>query len=437
MKRIAVIAVAAALAAAAWADPELVLTVDLDRPVISAGARQRAYVKIGLSGFEWARGGNRPPLNVALVLDRSGSMEGDKLERAKDAAEMAVGFLGPKDVLSIVAYDDEASVIYPAARVGDRRRAVSAIRNIYSGGSTALFAGVSKGAREIRKALDRQRVNRVILLSDGLANVGPDSPGELADLGASLLREGISVTTIGLGLDYNEDLMARLAAASDGNHAFVREPADLARIFDLEFRDAFDVVAQNVILKIRCGKGVRPVKILNREGVIRDGEIRIDLNNVYSLQDRYFLIEVEVPETAVGQKLDVADVSVSYLNMASSRQSSLSGSARAVASRDEREIARAKNDDVVEKVAIQNSVLANERAVQLRDEGKVKEAKELLRTTAAELQVLGEELESDELLQASEANASDADVLADDEDWRKNRKKMTDYNYGAKSQQRY
>jgi Ca-activated chloride channel family protein len=427
----------AALASALFAAPELTLSVEMERPVLPAGPRQLAYLKVGLAGFEWEKSGSRPGLNVALVLDRSGSMEGDKLERAKDAAKQAVSFLTQKDILSIVTYETEVRVLLPATRVSDKDRIMRAIDQIYSDGSTALFAGVSKGAAELRKFLDRDRVNRVILLSDGLANVGPDRPGDLADLGASLRREGISVTTIGLGLDYNEDLMTRLAQASDGNHAFVREPADLARIFDLEFRDAFAVVAQDVRIRVRCAPGVRPLRVLNRESEIRGQEIDLDLNNVYSSQDRYFLIEVEVPAMSAGQRIPVAEVSASYLNMATSKTSSLSGSARALASASQKEVLSNRNADVTEKVALQKSVMASEEAVNLRDKGRVEEAKKLLESNAADLDSLGNELNSPALRAASAQSGMDAGAMEDEAQWGEQRKAMRDDQYSTKNQQRY
>jgi Ca-activated chloride channel family protein len=441
MKRITILSLAAAVLCVATGllgAEELGLSVEMEKAVVLAGKPQTAYLKIGLKGFELARAGReRAPLNLALVLDRSGSMEGDKLERAKEAAIRAVGYLEPRDVLSIVAYESQVRVILPAGRVGDGREAVQAIRSIRSGGSTALFAGVSKGAAELRKYLADGRINRIILLSDGLANVGPDSPGELADLGSALRREGISVTTLGLGLDYNEDLMMRLAQASDGNHAFVREPADLARIFDLEFRDAFEVVAKDVRLKLRCPPGVRPIKALNREAEIRGQELNLELNNVYSLQERYFLVELELPELKPGQRLDVAEVSVTYYNAQSSAQSSLEGRATARASMDQTEVAAARNKDVAEKVALQNAVLKSEEAVQLRDKGELDAAKAVLSKSAAELEALGNELGSETLLQGGRAAAADADLLMDEEVWAEQRKAMRDDQYATKNQQRY
>ena len=110
-----------------------------------------------------------------------------------------------------------------------------------------MFSGVSKGASEVRKFLDSNRVSRVILLSDGLANLGPSTPSELGQLGHSLSKEGISVTTIGLGLGYNEDLMTQLAGMSDGNHAFVQNYSDLTKIFAAEFNTALTVVANQLV----------------------------------------------------------------------------------------------------------------------------------------------------------------------------------------------
>ena len=111
-------------------------------------------------------------------------------------------------------------------------------------------------------------MNRVILLSDGQANVGPKSATELGELGMSLGKEGISVTTIGLGAGYNEDLMANLAGYSDGNHAFVENAEDLVRIFNYEFGDVLSVVAQDLVIRIQLMDGVRPMRLLGRDGEI-------------------------------------------------------------------------------------------------------------------------------------------------------------------------
>jgi Ca-activated chloride channel family protein len=261
----ALLAMCAGASLAAEAASGVRLGVGLVNPVVLAGSRQRSYLRVSLTGYAPELVAKRPPANVAIVLDRSGSMQGEKIAQAREAALVALDMLDERDVLSVVTYDDTVSVLIPATRVQDRRWIANAIRRIEPGGRTALFAGVSRGAAELRKFLHEERVNRVILLSDGLANIGPDSPGALGELGASLRKEGMSVTTIGLGLGYNEDLMVRLAASSDGNHAFVESTEDLVRIFAAEFRDILNVVAREVTVEIRCRGAVLPVRVLGRD----------------------------------------------------------------------------------------------------------------------------------------------------------------------------
>ena len=173
------------------------LDVSVSTPWLLAGERHITHLKVSLTGFDMGSNQDRAPVNVAIVLDRSGSMNGEKIDRAKEAARMAVGLLDERDIVSVVAYSDTVSVLVPATRATDRRFIQERIASIYADGSTALFAGVSKGADELFKFFDSNRVNRVILLSDGLANVGPESPAALGELGASLRKTGISVTTIG------------------------------------------------------------------------------------------------------------------------------------------------------------------------------------------------------------------------------------------------
>ena len=148
-------------------------------------------------------------------------MSGDKLRQAKRAAIMALGLARTHDTISIVTYASGVNVLVPATRLHDRALIERRIEKIFSGGSTALHAGVETGGEQLMRYLDREHVNRLILLSDGLANVGPKSPEALADLGYDLVKKGVSVTTLGLGTGYNEDLMTRLANVTDGNHAFV------------------------------------------------------------------------------------------------------------------------------------------------------------------------------------------------------------------------
>ncbi|MHC4759386.1 MAG: vWA domain-containing protein, partial [Planctomycetota bacterium] len=226
-----------------FASNSLSIEAEMGYPVLLSGQHRTDYLKVGLTGFETVDQKCRPAVNMAVVIDKSGSMSGEKIEKAKEAAIMAICRLGPRDIISVVTYDTEVCVLVPATKAVDKESIFCKIRRVTAGGSTALYEGVEKGAREVRKFLSGNHVNRIVLLSDGLANVGPDRPKDLGRLGRHLIEKGISVTTVGLGLGYNEDLMTQLAYVSDGNHYFVENARDLERIFNREFENALSVVA--------------------------------------------------------------------------------------------------------------------------------------------------------------------------------------------------
>ena len=408
------------------------LDVQMSSPLILAGAPQRTYMRIALKGLETNRG-RRAPVNVAIVLDRSGSMSGRKIEEAKRAAIMAIGLLRDDDIVSIVTYESTVDVLVPATKVSDRQTICDRIRGVRASGNTALFAGVSKGAMELRKFVDRNRVNTLILLSDGLANVGPSSPGELGQLGASLAREGIAVTTIGLGLQYNEDLMTRLAMASDGNHFFVEDEADLEYAFATEFGDVVSVVAQGVSIHIHCPEGIRPIRMLGREAQISGQDVFASLNQLYMNQTRYLLLEVELPTARVGNVRPVADVLVEYHDLSSGSRGALRGGASVTVTDSPAMVERKKNRDVMVAVASQVGAEQNELATALRDEGKVDEARQAFLSNALYLQDAAAKWDDSRLQLDADYN-DEASQNLNEEQWQRERKKQLELQYKTKTQ---
>jgi len=420
-------------AQAAAAD-RVLMDVALGTPLVLAGGPQRAYLKVGLTGFPLEESAKRTPVNISIVLDRSGSMSGEKMRKAREAAIMAIDRLGPDDIVSVVAYNHSVQVIVPATRVRDRDRIYSRIRGLYSTGNTALFAGVSKGAHEVRKFMDDNMVNRVILVSDGLANVGPSSPGELARLGRSLIEEGISVTTIGLGHGYNEDLMVALARASDGNHAFARTASDLARIFGHEFGDVLSVVARGVEIHIRCAPGVRPIRVLGRKAEINGNEIIMSLNQIYADQEKFLLVEVEVPGDRAGSRREVASVNARYTNTVYKRQDDVE--ARAVVAYTARpvEVEERRNKGVMISSIEMKANEANREAVRLRDQGRKEEASKVLDGNVDFLEKEARKYKSERLRSLGKDNRSDMDNL-DEGEWGVQRKAMRKRQYQFETQQ--
>jgi len=379
------------------------LNLDLGQQVLEAGQSQKLFIKIGLEGIAPHEKSERAPINVALVLDRSGSMQGEKLENAKRAAILALDYLGRDDILSLVTYDHMVNIPLPATKLRDKGQVESIIRGISSGGNTALFAGVSKGAAELKKFLDRNRINRIVLLSDGLANVGPSTPQELARLGRELGGQGITVTTIGLGLGYNEDLMAQLAGASDGNHVFAEEPAQLASVFRNEFGELGAVVAQSITITIRCGDGVRPLRVLGRDAAIRDNQVELNINQVLAQQEKYLLLEVETTPGQADAERELAKVEVNYDDLASKQRDQVEGRAVVHYSASRHEAEQTVNKEVMVSATAQIGAAMDDRALELKDKGDAAAAQQVFREKAQYLNEQAERYDSDALRSQSEA----------------------------------
>jgi len=301
MRRLVVVlatAVAAILACQSCAaEPRVKVYTDVDRPTVLAGRDETVMIKVGLAGIADACH-RRAPLNVALVLDKSGSMGSEaKMANAKRGAIEVVERLTSDDVLALVLYDTGPRVVIPAQPVRDKEYLIDIISSITPGGRTALYGGVALGAAEVRSHLSWEYENRIILLSDGLANVGPSSTRDLARLGCDLAEDGITVTTIGVGTDYNEDLMTALADRSGGNSYFAATSGDLPTIFAEEIGEAMNVAARNVRIRVYCTGGARPVSIPGRGGEISGQTMTVTIGKVYGENDKYALFEIQVPRS--------------------------------------------------------------------------------------------------------------------------------------------
>jgi len=347
--------------------------------ILKEGEKQTTWIRVGVEGFKLESSKQRPPVNLAIVLDKSGSMKGEKIQQAIRGAIDALSLLGPNDIVSIITYDSTVNVLVPATKLTDIETVTKAIRSITADGNTALFAGVSKGAAEIRKFLDKERVNRVILLSDGIANVGPSSPGELGALGATLLKENISVSSLGLGLGYNEDLMVQLAAKSGGNHQFIEQATELADVFRKEFDDVLSVVAQEVDIQITIPAGIRPVRVLGNEADINGQQVVTRLAQIYSRQNKHIVIEVEIPATENGSKLQLANVSVDYTNMKTHQRDRLSGNTEVKFSMSAAEVEKSLNGKVLADVVALVSSEQSKIATSFLDAGDLTRCRQALK----------------------------------------------------------
>ncbi len=393
-------------------DEVVQLRVEFDRSTLPAHTKEKAVVKVCFDGLRLPRAEARPPVNLALVIDRSGSMSGDKITKAKEAALEALSRLAADDILTVIAYDSEVQTLVPARRVGSGHEIAAAIRAIRAEGGTALFGGVSQGASELRKNLEDSRyVHRVILLSDGQANVGPSSPDDLARLGTALMKEGISVSTIGLGLGFNEDLMTRLAQRSDGNTYFVESSDVLPRVFASELGDVLNVIARRVVVEINFPDSVRPLGFVGRDGVINGRKAELSLNQLYGGQEKFALIEVEVASQNADHEMDLASATLRYENVLTQKAVSQRASGRVRFSKDREAVVSSANLKVQTDYAANVVALSKDRAVELVDANNRDEAARQLRAKAVELKATADSYGNAQLAAFAVEQARDADKI--------------------------
>jgi Ca-activated chloride channel homolog len=244
---------------------------------------------------------DRLPLNLSLVLDRSGSMHGEKLEAAREAAALLVRRLAPEDLVSVVAYDDEVHTVAEPAKGAAQATLPRQIEQIETGGSTNLSGGWLRGRELVAANLLERGVNRVILLTDGMANVGIQDPQKLTGLAAQGRTSGISTTTIGFGEDYDERLLRAMADAGGGSMYYIENADQAASIFGDELQDLLDLGAQNVTVSVQPAPAAQLTTVHHDYARSAAGTLlKLQLGDIYAREPKPVLIELLVTGDVVG-----------------------------------------------------------------------------------------------------------------------------------------
>ena len=297
---------------------EVQLTVQTNKMTFPAtGGQQLAYVLIEAMPTE-AVANVQMPLNFGLVLDHSGSMSGVKLANLKEAAKLAVDRMGPQDLVSIVVFDDKVKVIAPSQPVTDPAGLKRQIERIRDGGGTEMSRGIRKGLEELRKGLSPGKVSRMLLLTDGETFGDEDVCHRLASEAGG---EGIPITALGLGEEWNEQLLDDIAGASNGTSDFVPEgqPDAILRTFEACVRTAQATVVQNAEMILRLVLGVMPravwrvTPLIAKLGhrALSDRDVQVTLGDMDREQGQSVLIEMLIPPRQPGT-YRIAQAEVSY-----------------------------------------------------------------------------------------------------------------------------
>ena len=359
----------------------------LDRALVRTRWASSRYALLELTAPARQGSRSRQPLNLALVLDRSGSMAGPKLELARRAATLLVRQLGDDDRVCVVAYDDEVSLVSPSRRATPAAKAEleRLIRAVQSGGSTNLGGGWLEGCREVaEQQADRagsDTIDRALLLTDGLANVGIVDQEELCTHAAQLRKRGISTSTFGMGGDYNEDLLQALADKGGGHYFYLRGPDDVVPSFAHELGELMETVARELVVEVRApGAAVELLNDLPTEP-LADG-VRVHLGDLCARQASSLVVKVIAPPGAAGNEVTVRAVAL-YRDAELGRGRELEFPALSLRRAPDHEVDVQPRDVGVQKATgLLYAARARQVAARLNREGRYDEARRVLERTA-------------------------------------------------------
>ena len=281
----------------------LVMTQALDKALLNAGQINERYLVIEIQAPE-STDSERQPVHISLLLDTSGSMSSEgKLSHAQMAASELLNQLEEGDTFSLVTFSDTATVVIPTTPLSGVAMAQRALRGISPEGGTNLYDGIQVGLHQL-EAIESPGNRRLILLSDGMANIGQTEPEALSRVASSLVSEGVSVSGIGLGLDYSEDTLTQISDAGGGSYHFVNRPGQLSEVFGAEFHQMTEIVAQQTSLQIDPPNTTEFVEIFGYPTTRIDNAYHLFLGDVHAGEIRKVVARIQV------QGSDLAETSV-------------------------------------------------------------------------------------------------------------------------------
>jgi len=297
-----------------------------------ANQEQENFVFLDISAKSGALG-QPSPLNLAIVLDRSGSMKGKRLENALSAARGMIERLRDGDVVSLVTYHNQAEERVASVEINGRSRfeVLRQLDGVVAQGDTCISCGLDAASALLRRRSGM--VDQVLLLSDGEATSGIKEESEFRNLAARIHRQGATISTIGVDVDYNERVMSAIAEEANGRHHFVENAAKLISIFDEELKSLANTVADGAELSVSLAPGVRVLEVYDRSfrrqganpGDNQGERLIVPIGAFSAGDERTFLMKVSVPAGGVGAR-PIVDVHLAYRDLIERRDGSCEGS---------------------------------------------------------------------------------------------------------------
>jgi len=281
----------------------------------TATADEPSVLQIGLATADFNGSSDLGPLNLGLVIDRSGSMaSANKMTLVKAALQSLASNLRPSDIVSIIAFDGAANVVLPATLLGNGNAYRRAVESIQPSGSTNIDAGLMLGYREVTRNLRPGSTNRVILLTDGRANAGVTDSRRIAANSAGFNEQGIDLSTIGVGQDLDNDLLRTLSRSGRGLYHFVADPNDIAKIFVNEVQSLLSPVARNVRVEITQDGSLHLDRLYGYSPHIEGNHVTLELDDLNSAATQVILLQY------AGESVGQVNVRLRYFDLALKRE---------------------------------------------------------------------------------------------------------------------
>ena len=355
----------------------------------------------------------RQPATLVVVLDRSGSMAGGRLQAAQTALLQLVDRLDPADSFGVVAFDDQVQITVPAGPLTDKSAVKQAIAALQPGGSTDLSAGYFRGLQEAQRVLGATGAT-LLLISDGQANSGERDPDRLGSVAAKQRSGGLRTTTLGVGLGYDETLLAALARGGDGNELFAEEADTATSLIAGEVDGLLDQVAQAASLRITWGPYVTGLDVLNDLTVaaLPDGA-QLELGSFYAGETRRLLLTLKVPGIPALGLVQVATLQFSHVALPELVMHTTSVPVHVNVVPGDQAAGRVADPKVRSEALFQRTQRDKRKAGQLLSEGRGQEASAFLSATGTRLRSDAQHLPAP-MSQDLYAEADLMDSLADE-----------------------
>ena len=361
------------------------LSTRLDCDLIAVESTDELTLLVELTAPTSPSQQTRAAATLQIVLDRSGSMAGDRLEGAKTALLALVDRLDPQDNLGIVAFDDSVQIVVPAGPLTNKTAVKAAITGITDGGSTDLSAGYLRGLQEVRRVAGPAGAT-LLLISDGHANAGVTDPGQLGKVAVEAQTHRITTSVLGFGLGYDERLLAALAQGGAGNELFAEEADAATALIAGEVDGLLDQVSQATSLRVQWTAAVASAAVVNDLPIspLTDGFV-VELGSFYSGETRRLLITLQIPGIAALGLAEVATLQLMHVSLPDLVQHTATLPIHVNVVPGDQAAGRLRDPEIRSEALFQQAQKSKRRASRLLSEGRVAEASCLLRQTSLDL----------------------------------------------------